>query len=74
MAIAHQFEYVKPGSLREAVKTLARYGSRAQVLAGRTDVVSLIAEAESSLLGLTLGFSSRARLHNHLVLVKYARD
>jgi CO/xanthine dehydrogenase FAD-binding subunit len=44
MAIAHQFEYVKPGSLREAVKTLARYGSRARILAGGTDLVSLIAE------------------------------
>ena len=44
MAIAHQFEYLKPGSLREAVKTLARHGSRARVLAGGTDLVSLIAE------------------------------
>ena len=44
MAIAHQFEYLKPGSLREAVRTLARHGSRAQVLAGGTDLVSLIAE------------------------------
>ncbi len=44
MAIAHQFEYVKPGTLREAVKTLARYGSRAQILAGGTDLVGLIAD------------------------------
>src|SRR5438270_191192 len=44
MAIAHQFEYLKPGSLREAVGTLKRYGSRAQVLAGGTDLISLIAE------------------------------
>ena len=44
MAIAHQFEYVKPASLREAVKTLARYGSRARILAGGTNLVSLIAE------------------------------
>jgi carbon-monoxide dehydrogenase medium subunit len=44
MAIAHQFEYLKPGSLREGIKTLARYGNRAQVLAGGTDLISLIAE------------------------------
>jgi carbon-monoxide dehydrogenase medium subunit len=44
MAIAHEFEYVKPGTLREAVKTLARYGTRARVLAGGTDLVTLIAE------------------------------
>jgi CO/xanthine dehydrogenase FAD-binding subunit len=44
MAIAHQFEYFKPGSLREGIKTLARYGNRAQVLAGGTDLISLIAE------------------------------
>ncbi len=44
MAIAHQFEYVKPATLREAVKTLARYGSRGQILAGGTDLVGLIAD------------------------------
>jgi carbon-monoxide dehydrogenase medium subunit len=44
MAIAHQFDYVKPGNLREAVKTLARYGSRAQVLAGGTDLIGLISD------------------------------
>ncbi len=44
MAIAHQFEYVRPATLREAVKTLTRYGTRARVLAGGTDLVSLIAE------------------------------
>ncbi len=44
MAIAHQFDYLKPGTLLEAVSALARYGSRAQVLAGGTDLVSLIAE------------------------------
>lgn len=44
MAIAHEFEYVKPGTLRDAVKTLARYGTRARVLAGGTDLVTLIAE------------------------------
>ena len=44
MAIAHPFEYVKPGSLRAAVNALARFGSRARVLAGGTDLVGLIAE------------------------------
>jgi len=44
MAIAHQFEYMKPASLREGIKTLARYGNRAQVLAGGTDLVGLIAD------------------------------
>ncbi len=44
MAIAHQFDYVKPASLGEAVKILARFGPRAQALAGGTDLISLIAE------------------------------
>ena len=44
MAIAHQFEYVKPGTLREGIRTLARYGSRAQVLAGGTDLIGLISD------------------------------
>jgi xanthine dehydrogenase FAD-binding subunit len=44
MAIAHQFEYVKPCTLREGIKTLARYGNRAQVLAGGTDLIGLISD------------------------------
>lgn len=44
MAIAHQFDYLKPHNLRQAVRTLARYGPRASVLAGGTDLISLIAE------------------------------
>ncbi len=44
MAIAHEFEYLKPRTLREAVDTLRRYGARASILAGGTDLVSLIAE------------------------------
>lgn len=44
MAIAHEFDYVKPGTLREAVKTLARFGPRARILAGGTDLITLIAE------------------------------
>jgi carbon-monoxide dehydrogenase medium subunit len=44
MALAHAFDYCKPGTLRAAVKTLARYGPRAQVLAGGTDLIGLIAD------------------------------
>lgn len=44
MAIAHQFDYVKPRSVGEAVKTLTRFGPRAQVLAGGTDLIGLIAD------------------------------
>lgn len=44
MAIAHQFEYVKPPTLREAVRLLARYGTRARALAGGTDLVGLISD------------------------------
>src|SRR5512137_873111 len=44
MAIAHDFEYVKPGTLREAVSMLRRYGPRACVLAGGTDLVGLISD------------------------------
>jgi CO/xanthine dehydrogenase FAD-binding subunit len=44
MAVAHQFEYVKPRSLAEAVNTFARHGSRAQLLAGGTDLIGLIGD------------------------------
>jgi carbon-monoxide dehydrogenase medium subunit len=44
MAIAHQFEYVKPRSLAEVVNTLARHGRRAQLLAGGTDLIGLIGD------------------------------
>jgi carbon-monoxide dehydrogenase medium subunit len=44
MAIAHQFEYVKPPTLREAVRLLARHGTRARALAGGTDLVGLISD------------------------------
>jgi xanthine dehydrogenase FAD-binding subunit len=44
MAIAHEFDYVKPGTLHDAVKTLGRYGTRACVLAGGTDLVGLISD------------------------------
>jgi CO/xanthine dehydrogenase FAD-binding subunit len=42
MAIAHQFDYVKPASLAEAVRLLSKPGSMA--LAGGTDLISLISE------------------------------
>ena len=44
MAIAHEFDYLKPGTLREAVRVLTRYGSRGRALAGGTDLVGLISE------------------------------
>ena len=40
MAIAHQFEYVKPPTLREAVRLLARYGTRARALAWEKTAVT----------------------------------
>lgn len=48
MPIIHPFEYVKPATLREAIKVLARYGGRARVLAGGTDLVGLMAEDMAS--------------------------
>ena len=39
MAIAHDFAYVRPASLNDAVASLAEAGSGARVLAGGTDVV-----------------------------------
>ncbi len=44
MAIAHQFAYEKPPTLREAVRILARHGNRARALAGGTDLVGLISD------------------------------
>lgn len=44
MAITHEFGYLKPGTLREAVRMLRRYGLRAHVLAGGTDLVGLISD------------------------------
>jgi carbon-monoxide dehydrogenase medium subunit len=44
MAITHEFEYVKPGTLRDAVKTLGRYGRRGCIIAGGTDLVGLISD------------------------------
>ena len=44
MTIAHSFEYLKPGSVAEAARALARYGDRGRLLAGGTDLVSLMSE------------------------------
>jgi CO/xanthine dehydrogenase FAD-binding subunit len=42
MAIAHEFDYVKPGTLEEATALLAKHGARARVLAGGTDLIGWI--------------------------------
>jgi CO/xanthine dehydrogenase FAD-binding subunit len=42
MPIAHEFEYVKPETIDEAVAILAERGGSARVLAGGTDVVPLL--------------------------------
>ncbi len=39
MPIAHEFEYVKPETIEEAVGILDKHGSSAHVLAGGTDIV-----------------------------------
>ena len=44
MALAHQFEYLKPGSLQETVEILSQAGHRAQILAGGTDLIPWIGE------------------------------
>jgi CO/xanthine dehydrogenase FAD-binding subunit len=44
MAISHEFDYLKPGTLLDALKTLRRFGPRACVLAGGTDLVALISD------------------------------
>lgn len=40
MPIVHEFEYVKPARLEDAVAVLAEHGEGARVLAGGTDVVA----------------------------------
>jgi hypothetical protein len=44
---------VKPGALHEGIKTLARYGNRAQVLASGTDLIS------DDKLGMTMKIQAR---------------
>ncbi|HBA84465.1 MAG TPA: FAD-binding protein [Verrucomicrobia bacterium] len=42
MAITHEFEYLRPATLGKALKALAKYGRKAKVLAGGTDLVGLL--------------------------------
>ena len=44
MPIAHQFQYEKPASINEAVELLAKYGEKAKILAGGTDLTVQIKE------------------------------
>jgi CO/xanthine dehydrogenase FAD-binding subunit len=44
VAFAHRFEYIRPNDLPEAVKILSLTGSRAQILAGGTDLIPWIGE------------------------------
>ncbi|OFX16973.1 MAG: FAD-binding protein [Bacteroidetes bacterium GWA2_31_9] len=44
MAISHEFEYIKPKTVNEAVDILAKYGSKASILAGGTDIVVKLKE------------------------------
>jgi CO/xanthine dehydrogenase FAD-binding subunit len=44
MAIAHAFQYVKPRTLREAMALLSRRGPRTRLLAGGTDLITLMAD------------------------------
>ncbi len=39
MIIAHEFEYFKPSSIDEAIKLLNKYGAKARILSGGTDLV-----------------------------------
>ena len=40
MAISHEFDYARPGSLREVTKLLVKHGPGASILAGGTDLVA----------------------------------
>lgn len=44
MTISHEFDYHKPTTATEAVDTLRRYGDKARVLAGGTDLVCWLRE------------------------------
>jgi len=37
--LVHEFEYLEPASVAEAVALLSQYGERARVLAGGTDLI-----------------------------------
>jgi carbon-monoxide dehydrogenase medium subunit len=44
MPISHEFTYCKPATLREALKTLTKFGNTARILAGGTDLVVRLKE------------------------------
>lgn len=44
MPISHEFTYCKPATLRDALKTLAKYGNSGRVLAGGTDLIVRLKE------------------------------
>ena len=44
MPITHDFKYLRPTSLDEALKTLAEYGESARILAGGTDLINKMKE------------------------------
>jgi len=44
MPVAHEFDYLKPETLDEAVKVFSTYGSKARVLAGGTDLALKLKE------------------------------
>ncbi|WMJ78712.1 MULTISPECIES: FAD binding domain-containing protein [unclassified Sedimentibacter] len=44
MNILHDFEYFKPGNKKEALELVKKYGNKAKVLAGGTDLVIMMKE------------------------------
>ena len=48
MAVAHEFDYVKPATLNETLSLLSKYGDNARVLAGGTDLVLKIKEGSET--------------------------
>ncbi|MBM4399497.1 MAG: xanthine dehydrogenase family protein subunit M [Candidatus Cloacimonetes bacterium] len=44
MAIAHEFEYFRPDNLKEVLNLLKKYGDKARILAGGTDLTVYIKE------------------------------
>ena len=48
MPVAHEFDYIKPKTLDEALSLLAQYGDKARVLAGGTDLALKIKEGSET--------------------------
>jgi carbon-monoxide dehydrogenase medium subunit len=44
MPLTHDFEYFKPASVAETTRLMGRYGTRARVLAGGTDLIGMIGD------------------------------